>query len=203
MGLLYAVNPFGADHMSAEHDPFIEEGNQDDIAAERMRQEARAGARIALNKGLPLGKSYMQMSNDLKRSIETTAYRALRIIRTEGQTAMNAGQDAAYYKAEELGVDGRYIWDATLDGDTRPEHAAMDQKARDEKTGYFAGPGGERSRYPTDENLSAGMRINCRCRLRFEVDGFSPILRRTRELGLVPYQSYNDYAKEYHPEWIK
>lgn len=36
MGLLYAVNPFGADHMSAEHDPFIEEGSQDDIARERL-----------------------------------------------------------------------------------------------------------------------------------------------------------------------
>jgi aldehyde:ferredoxin oxidoreductase len=35
MGLLYAVNPFGADHMSAEHDPFIEEG-ADDIAVPRI-----------------------------------------------------------------------------------------------------------------------------------------------------------------------
>ncbi len=35
MGLLYAVNPFGADHMSAEHDPFIEEG-ADDIAVSRI-----------------------------------------------------------------------------------------------------------------------------------------------------------------------
>jgi aldehyde:ferredoxin oxidoreductase len=35
MGLLYAVNAFGADHMSAEHDPFIEEG-ADDIAVPRI-----------------------------------------------------------------------------------------------------------------------------------------------------------------------
>lgn len=38
MGLLYAVNPFGADHMSAEHDPFIEEGNADELAIERMKE---------------------------------------------------------------------------------------------------------------------------------------------------------------------
>lgn len=38
MGLLYAVNPFGADHMSGEHDPFYEEGESDDIAQERLRQ---------------------------------------------------------------------------------------------------------------------------------------------------------------------
>ena len=173
------------------------------LAAEMMRDEAIAGAKIALNNGLPLGKSYTAMARDLKKSINTTAARALRIIRTEGQTAMNSGQDAAYYKAEKAGVEGRYIWDATLDGRTRREHGDMDQKARNEKTGLFAGPGSEVSRYPADMNLSAGNRINCRCRLRFEVEGFSPLIRRTREKGLVPYQSYTDYATEYHPEWLK
>lgn len=37
MGLLYAVNPFGADHMSGEHDPFIEEG-ADDLAQARLKE---------------------------------------------------------------------------------------------------------------------------------------------------------------------
>ena len=36
MGLIYAVNPFGADHMSSEHDPFIEEGNADDLARKNI-----------------------------------------------------------------------------------------------------------------------------------------------------------------------
>ena len=35
MGLIYAVNPFGADHMSSEHDPFIEEG-ADDLARKNI-----------------------------------------------------------------------------------------------------------------------------------------------------------------------
>ena len=38
MGLLYAVNPFGADHMSGEHDPFYEEGESDEIAQARLAQ---------------------------------------------------------------------------------------------------------------------------------------------------------------------
>lgn len=38
VGLLYAINPFGADHMSSEHDPFYEEGSSDDVAQERLRQ---------------------------------------------------------------------------------------------------------------------------------------------------------------------
>lgn len=36
MGLIYAVNPFGADHESSEHDPFIEEGSSDDLAQGRI-----------------------------------------------------------------------------------------------------------------------------------------------------------------------
>jgi len=36
LGVMYAVNPFGADHMSSEHDPFIEEGNADDMAIRNM-----------------------------------------------------------------------------------------------------------------------------------------------------------------------
>ncbi len=36
MGLIYAVNPFGADHKSSEHDPFIEEGSSDDLAQGRI-----------------------------------------------------------------------------------------------------------------------------------------------------------------------
>lgn len=38
VGLLYAINPFGADHMSSEHDPYYEEGSSDDVAQERLRQ---------------------------------------------------------------------------------------------------------------------------------------------------------------------
>jgi aldehyde:ferredoxin oxidoreductase len=37
MGLVYAVNPFGADHESAEHDPYIEEG-ADEVAQARLKE---------------------------------------------------------------------------------------------------------------------------------------------------------------------
>jgi len=38
IGIIYAMNPFGADHMSSEHDPFYEEGNADAIARKNMAQ---------------------------------------------------------------------------------------------------------------------------------------------------------------------
>lgn len=38
LGLIYAVNPFGADHQSSEHDPMYEEGNTSDLYMERLQQ---------------------------------------------------------------------------------------------------------------------------------------------------------------------
>jgi len=38
LGILYAVNPFGADHMSAEHDPTYEQGNADERDKERLAE---------------------------------------------------------------------------------------------------------------------------------------------------------------------
>lgn len=38
LGLIYAVNPFGADHQSSEHDPMYEEGNTSDLYMGRLNQ---------------------------------------------------------------------------------------------------------------------------------------------------------------------
>lgn len=38
LALIYAVNPFGADHQSSEHDPMYEEGNTSDLYMERLQQ---------------------------------------------------------------------------------------------------------------------------------------------------------------------
>lgn len=38
LGLIYAVNPFGADHQSSEHDPMYEVGNTSDLYMERLNQ---------------------------------------------------------------------------------------------------------------------------------------------------------------------
>jgi hypothetical protein len=162
---------------------------------------AKKRIRAALLEGLSQGKSYDKMARDLKRSLNKIYSSAITIVRTEGQTAINAGQTIAYARAQENGVQGNEVWEATRDGKTRYDHGAADGQARG-KDGYF-NIGGEKALYPGDPNLSAGNRINCRCNTRFEIDGYSPQLMRTREQGVLPYMSYTKYAEEYHPEWLK
>jgi hypothetical protein len=71
----------------------------------------------------------------------------------------------------------------------------MDGKRAD-KDGFFS-LGGVKVKHPASGDLPAGERINCRCRIRYEVEGYSPQVRRTREQGIIPYQTYPEWVKNY------
>lgn len=175
--------------------------------------------RAALLNNLSLGKSYDQMTKDLRRAVEITYNDAIRVIRTEGQSAINSGQDYTYLQAKEKGINGNTIWSSTKDSKTRPEirfnkkgkaksikglanHRIMDGEKKNSDGLFYLSSTGEYAQFPGDPNLSAGQRINCRCTERFEIEGYSPELMRTRSEGVIPYQSYIEYAKQYHPEWL-
>jgi hypothetical protein len=161
---------------------------------------AKKRIRAALLNGLSRGKSFDVMARDLKKSMNKIYSSAITIVRTEGQTAINAGQALAYGRAIQNGIEGVEVWSAAKDFRTRPDHGYADGTTRN-KEGFFR-VGGENARYPGDPSLSAGMRINCRCSLRFQIEGYEPQLMRTREEGILPYMPYQKYAEQYHPEWL-
>jgi hypothetical protein len=165
------------------------------ISLRRYGVEARLRVRTALNDGLSQGKSYQDMARDLKRAIDTTYTNAIRIIRTEGQTAVNAGQEDAYTWAQRKGVEMDIIWDATLDGRTRKTHGDADGQKRAADGNFTVG--GQKTPYPAWEGLTADERVQCRCRMRAQIQGFEPALRRTRDQGVIPYQQYSAWAAEH------
>lgn len=167
-------------------------------ALKNYSMRARRVIRVALNDGLAQGKSYYEMMRDIKKALNKTNFDAMRIIRTEGQSAINAGTADAYGRAIDDGVDGVVKWSSTKDGRTRDQHSTMDGQTRD-KDGLFHFPNKETAPYPCWEGLSAENRINCRCAIRMEIEGYSPKLMRTREQGVIPYQSYRDWEKTYGP----
>jgi hypothetical protein len=156
--------------------------------------------RAAMATGLANGKSFQDMIKDLAKVWDMKGWELLRIIRTEGMSAINAGQSDAYARAKANGIELDEIWDATLDGKTRPTHAQADGTKKDEN-GYFY-VGREKARYPADENLTARERISCRCRIRAEILGYPPELRRDKETGVIPYQTYEDWATN-NVKWHK
>jgi hypothetical protein len=107
--------------------------------------------------------------------------------------AANAAFDANAAEAYK-NVEGSIIWSATLDRETRPSHGMMDGKKRN-ADGFFDGPGKYRTPYPGWSGLPAEERDGCRCSLSFEVKGYKPELRRTREDGIIPYVTWSKWAK--------
>ena len=164
----------------------------DSIAKDTLETYQRNKIRTAISQGLIQGKSYPKMMRDIRQAMGNATFQAMRIARTEGQRAQNEGTNAVYDKAIANGAAGQVIWDATLDGRTRETHRNKDGEVRD-PDGYFSPLGGVRPRYPTDPSLLAGEAINCRCRLRFQVEGYAPQLRRTRDQGVIPYTTYSDW----------
>lgn len=98
-----------------------------------------------LLEGLERGQSPAQMAASLRERASVSRSRALTIVRTETARAMSAGNRAAQ---EEAGIT-EFIWRATKDSRTRPEHRARDGK----KYRWDNPPGGELPGEP----------INCRC----------------------------------------
>lgn len=161
---------------------------------------AKKRIRAALLNGLSQGKSYDDMARDLRQALNKIYSSAITIVRTEGQTSINAGKDLAYYRAMQNGIEGNIVWSSTKDGKTRHTHRQMDEEIK-KKDGMFHGS--IDASYPGDPNLPAEERINCRCTERFEITGYSPQLMRTREEGVLPYMNYMAYASKYHPDWLK
>jgi len=169
-------------------------------ALKKYKADAPRLIRSALLNGLSQGKSYSKMMRDIQKALNMIAYKALRIVRTEGQRAINTAQYDLYLTAKNKGIEGNEVWDAALDNRTRDSHRDADGQVKGEKgvKGKFV-INGWPALYPLDRDLPAEESINCRCRTRFEVDGYAPQLRRTRDQGVIPYQTYDEWKKNYGP----
>ena len=146
-----------------------------------------------VTQGLIQGQSYDKMARSIKKGMDGLAGRAMTIARTEGGRSQTLGQVALYDEADDLGVKIRRIWDATLDKATRPEHGELDGVAADEDgvfhtvAGAIMGP-----RLSGDPSFDC----NCRCAVRPQIEGYEPKVRRVRDEGVQPYQTYTDWARE-------
>jgi len=165
------------------------------IALDGIKGDGLIGIRRVIAQGLTRGDSYPKMTRGVKQFIEREASGYLRIARTEGQRAAVMGQQQAIETArDELDIDVEEIWDATLDGRTRPEHGALDGKAADPEKGWYVPSLGVWVAGPMQSG-EPSFAINCRCRIRPQIKGYGPTVRRVRDEGVVDYITYDEWAK--------
>jgi uncharacterized protein with gpF-like domain len=82
----------------------------------------------------------------------------------EAQTAYNAG---VYFGAKQVGASTK-TWIANKDAKTRAEHRLLDGKSV--IVGNAFNIGEESIRFPGDPLSSPQMTMNCRCRLKFNLN---------------------------------
>jgi hypothetical protein len=185
---------------------YMREGTLTELLTTNRNDTARQ-IRRKLSSDLLQGKGYRETARDIRAIIGTTAdgeatgalAKALRIVRTEGNRNLNAGNLASTNLAKSEGIDIARTWTATLDGKTRPAHGAADGRKED-KDGFFL-VDGEQLPYPSAGG-SAGNTINCRCTVIDVVDGQPPQGRRGRdpltgESKVFDYTTYDDYMKSH------
>ena len=157
--------------------------------------EAKRKVRQAVMNNITAGKSVSAMTEDLKKAVNFVNYKASLIVQTEGTAAINAGMNAVFLQAEDMGMKGQYVWNAVNDLRTRPDHAEMNGEVK-QADGFYNGPGGERAPYPSWIGLSAGQRCNCRCIEVFQVDSMTDRLTSKVLANKSPAASYKKWKEE-------
>ena len=113
-----------------------------------------------ITRGISTGMMYNEITRNLKDYARISKNRAATIVRTEGHRIQVAAQRNVMQKASDAGADIVKIWNATLDGKTRPSHAKIDGEIRELDENFSNG-----MEYPSDPEGGAAEVINCRCRL--------------------------------------
>lgn len=113
-----------------------------------------------ITRGISTGMMYNEITRNLKDYARISKNRAATIVRTEGHRIQVAAQKNVMYKASDAGADIVKIWNATLDGKTRPSHAKIDGEIKELDEKFSNGMDA-----PSDPAGGAAEVVNCRCRL--------------------------------------
>lgn len=95
-------------------------------ASRKMARTTRERVRDWVQAGVDSGRSPQEIARDLRDSGAFSEGRALTIARTETVRAQSEGTAARYQEAEAAGVQLEQEWLSARDGNTRPEHLALD-----------------------------------------------------------------------------
>lgn len=157
---------------------------------------ARTKNRInrTITQGLIKGSTIKEMANGIKSVYGGEYKNAVRTVRTESHKIVEAGIQEQFLKGQKLGVKLRKMLISTLDDRTRAQSAQMDTQVSDEN-GLFTYPDGTKA--IPGQTGNPAWDINDRERSIEIVEGYSAVIRRTRDQGLTPFKSFKKWAKEH------
>jgi SPP1 gp7 family putative phage head morphogenesis protein len=160
----------------------------------RNRQEIIYRTKQEITQSLIQGDGIRQMAKRVSDVYEGDIKKAERIVRTEVNRNRNAGTLMGYEYAEEIGVEFKRMWLATIDKRTRDTHGAMDGQFADENNLFYS-PSGASAEAPGHFGVGSED-IRCRCTTIARLDGTQPRLRRVKGFGEVEFTTYTKWKEE-------
>lgn len=140
------------------------------------------------------GESIPHMAQRIARTMGEINHKStIRYARTAMTEAQNAGRQAAYKRAEALGVKIKRRWLATLDNRTRHAHRQLDGQERSTDEPFDVD--GFKIMYPGDPSADASLIWNCRCTTRAVVAGWdrkSALLQSDETIGGQTYAEWKE-----------
>jgi SPP1 gp7 family putative phage head morphogenesis protein len=157
------------------------------------RQQIVWRVKQEITQGFVKGEGYVDMARRLRETFLGDAVKATRVVQTEAHRVQNEARFLAGEDANDAGVVMQKKWVATLDDRTRDTHQSLDGQTVGPDD-VFTSMTGAVAPYPGAFGV-AGEDINCRCSFIWVVEGLEPRLRRSREDGIIEYQTYNEWSR--------
>lgn len=165
-----------------------------DISTGKLKKWQEGQIQSVTLQSILQGESIPHTAKRIANELSTRGYKdCVRYARTAMTEAENAGREAAYERAEAMGIKMREVWLATLDGRTRHEHRMLDGEEKD--VGGYWTVDGMKIRYPGDPTADPSLVYNCRCTTIAQLEGFERNvkgfdLRNDPALGGMSYEEW-------------
>lgn len=144
------------------------------------------------------GESIPNISKRIANTLgESNHASTIRYARTAVTGAQNAGREAAYQRAKDMGINLRRLWRATLDNRTRHEHRYLDGQIAEVGEPFRVMSNGVEYeiRYPADPEAAGFLIWNCRCRTRAAVEGWDRKSEQLRSYEAIGNMSYEEWLE--------
>jgi hypothetical protein len=151
-----------------------------------------------ITQGVLQGKGYQETARNLKKQLDISYNKSIRIVRTESHRSQIDGRNQSIEsilpKAKRLGLKPVKVLKAVRDNRTRPQSAMMDGQRANED-GLFEYPNGVKG-LPGQTGV-AEYDINDRETIITQYDGWSEeVAKKRRGKGLDSSMSFMDWAKK-------
>lgn len=161
-----------------------------DIKDKKIKRWSKQKIASEVTQGILQGESVDKIARRMRNVAAMGSRAARRNARTAVTGAQNAGRQAGFERAQDMGIDTEKQWLATMDDRTRHEHRLLDGVHVPVDEDFEVD--GYKIEYPGDPSAEPEMVYNCRCTMICRIKGFEKDFtdRHNDALGDMTYDEW-------------